>query len=80
MKRTHRLHEDLSDLPDWMKQKKCPNKTKYLSGKRILPRGLTGREKLEEVMDRTFLAYNSSRLREGCRLFREKMLANDVTV
>lgn len=80
MKRAHRIRKDLSDLPDWLKQKKCPNKHKYLSGKRILPKGLTGKETLETLIKNTFLAYNSSRLYEGCRLYTEKMLKNDVTV
>src|SRR3989338_6110120 len=31
-------------------------------------------------MEHTFLAYNSARLKEGCRLYVEKMLARDVTV
>lgn len=70
----------LSDLPDWMKKKECPNKKKYLSGKRILPKNLTGKESLEDLMDNCFLAYNSARLREGCRLYAEKMLEQDVTV
>ena len=55
-------------------------KKQYLSGPRILPRGLTGRERLSAVVDGAFLAYNAARLREGCRLFAEKMLADDVTV
>lgn len=80
MKRTHRVHEAKKDLPDWMKDKKCPNKQKYLSGKRILPKGITGKESLSELMENTFNAYNSARLKEGCRLFTEKMLEQDVTV
>ena len=80
MKRTHRLREDLSELPDWMRQKKCPKKAAYLSGKRILPKGITGRESLSAMMRETFLAYNAARLREGCQLFTEKMLERDVTV
>lgn len=80
MKRTHRLREDLSDLPDWMKAKKCPNKHKYLSGKRIMPKGITGRETLTDIIENTFNAYNGARLKEGCKLFVEKMLADDVTV
>ena len=80
MKRTHRVHEAKNDLPDWMKDKKCPNKHKYLSGKRILPKGITGKESLPELMENTFNAYNSARLKEGCRLFAEKMLEQDVTV
>jgi deoxyhypusine synthase len=71
---------DLSKTPDWMKKKKLPNRARYLSGPRILPRNLTGREKLEDVVDQTFLAFNSARLKEGCRLFVEKMLVADVTI
>jgi len=79
MKRNHRIRKDLSELPDWLRKKKAPHKGKYLSGKRILPRSITGKESLSELMD-GFLAYNSARLREGCQLFVEKMLENDVTV
>jgi deoxyhypusine synthase len=80
MKRQPRLRTDLTETPDWMLKKKCPRKEQYLSGKRILPKGLTGKEKLEEMMDQVFLAYNSARLREGCHLFVQKMLQDDVTV
>jgi deoxyhypusine synthase len=75
-----RSREAVSEMPDWMKEKRCPNKKKYLSGKRIMPKNLTGREKLVEVMDETFLAYNSARLKESCQLFADKMLAPDVTI
>ncbi len=75
-----RSREDVSDMPDWLKEKRCPNKKQYLSGKRIMPKNLTGREKLTEVVDETFLAYNSARLKEGCQLFAEKMLDPDVTI
>src|SRR5438270_6998812 len=51
-----------------------------MSGKRILPKNLTGREKLADVIDNAFLAYNGSRLRECCQLFAEKMLEQNVTV
>ena len=79
--KTHRRYrEDLTETPDWLKRKKCPQRDALLSGKRILPKNLTGREKLTEIVDETFLAYNSARLKEGCRLFIEKMLAPDVTV
>ena len=80
MKRVHRMREDISESPDWLRKKKCPHKAKYLSGKRILPKGITGREKLSTLMEETFLAYNSARLREGCRLLVDKMLKPDVTV
>jgi deoxyhypusine synthase len=74
------MREDISELPDWLRAKKCPHKKKYLSGKRILPRGITGKEKLTVLMQEAFLAYNSARLREGCQLYVEKMLEPDVTV
>jgi deoxyhypusine synthase len=75
-----RYREDLSETPEWLKRKKCPNREKYLSGQRILPKNLTGKEKLTAIVDDTFLAYNSARLKEGCQLFVEKMLGPDVTV
>src|SRR4051812_4858627 len=75
-----RSREAVSEMPDWMKEKRCPNKQKYMSGKRIMPRNLTGREKLVEIVDNTFLAYNSARLKEGCQLFADKMLDPDVTI
>src|SRR5438132_14154381 len=73
-------HQDLSETPEWLKKKKCPHRDKFLSGKRIMPKNLTGKEKLHEVVDETFLAYNSARLKEGCQLFTDKMLAADVTI
>jgi len=76
----HRLRENLSETPDWMKKKKCPRKGQYLAGKRILPKGITGREKLADMMSEAFLAYNAARLREGCELYAQKMLEADVTV
>src|SRR5512144_1784513 len=80
-KQTHkRYREDLSEVPDWMKKKRCPNRDKYLGGQRILPKNLTGREKLADIVDQAFLAYNSARLKEGCQLFVEKMLQPDVTI
>ena len=80
MKRSHRTREDLTETPDWLMKKKCPHKASYLSGQRILPKGLTGKEKLADLMDNVFLAYNGARLKEGCQLFTNKMLAPDVTV
>ena len=80
MKRSHRVRKDPSDVPDWLRKKKCPKKSRYLSGERILPKGITGRESLSSIMHETFLAYNAARLREGCLLFTEKMLEPDVTV
>jgi len=67
-------------MPDWLRKKKCPLRDKFLSGPRILPRNITGKENLSEIIDRTYLAYNAARLREGCHLFVEKMLEPDVTI
>ncbi|MCX6538308.1 MAG: deoxyhypusine synthase [Acidobacteria bacterium] len=75
-----RYRKDLSEMPDWMKKKSCPNRHKFMSGKRVLPKNLTGKEKLEDIVDDAFLAYNSGRLREACQLFTEKMLEPDVTI
>ena len=61
-------------------EEEVPNRDKFLSGKRILPKNLTGKEKLADIIDDTFLAYNSARLKEGCQLFTEKMLEPDVTI
>jgi len=52
----------------------------HLSGRRIDPRPLTGKESLEEVISHTFTAYNAGRLREACELLAQKMLAPDSTV
>lgn len=51
-----------------------------MSGKRILPKNITGKEKLTSLIEETFLAYNSARLKEGCKLFVGKMLEPDVTI
>src|SRR5437868_15426619 len=55
-------------------------KSKYLSGRRIDPRPITGDVALADLVDETFLAYNAARLREACQLYTSKMLEPDVTV
>ena len=55
-------------------------KRRFLCGKRILPKSITGREKLPDLIDNMFLAYNAARLQEACRLYSERMLQPDVTV
>ena len=75
-----RSREDLSEMPDWMKEKQCPHKKDYMSGKRIQPKNITGKEKLAFLIDETFLAYNSARLREACQLFTGRVLDPDVTI
>ena len=55
-------------------------RSRYLSGARILPPPVGKRMPASELIERTFLAYNAGRLREGARLLSERMLAPDVTV
>jgi deoxyhypusine synthase len=72
--------EEVAAMPEWMKEKHCPHKKKYMSGQRIQPKNLTGKEKLSYLVDETFLAYNSARLKEACHLFARRMLDQDVTI
>src|SRR5579875_1258465 len=51
-----------------------------ISHRRIDPPKLTGQTPLPRVLDEVFLSYNAGRLREACRLFVTKMLAEDVVV
>ena len=55
-------------------------RSRYLSGARILPPPVGKRMPASELIERTFLAYNAGRLREGARLLSERMLSPDVTV
>jgi len=84
MARTERAHirnrEEVADMPAWLKEQQCPHKKKYMAGKRIQPKNLTGKEKLTYIIDECFLAYNSARLKEACQLFTDKMLGKDVTI
>src|SRR5213075_3579065 len=60
-----------------------PDPDKYLhriSHKRIDPPPLTGQTSLPQLIEEAFLSYNAGRLREACRLFASKMLADDTTV
>src|ERR1700716_378092 len=52
----------------------------FLRGQRINPKPITGKETVADLVDNAFLAYNAGRLAEGCRLFTELMLEDDVTV
>ena len=54
--------------------------SKFLSGRRIDPKPITGKTKLPDLVDTAFIAYNAARLREACWLFTRKMLDPDVTV
>lgn len=55
-------------------------RSRYLSGARIEPLPITGDMTAADLIDTAFLAYNGGRLRDGCRLFTERMLDDDVTV
>src|SRR5258707_11683062 len=72
--------EEVAEMPEWMKEKHCLHKKKYMVGKRIMPKNLTGKEKLSYIVDEAFLAYNSVRLKEACQLFTDRMLDADVTI
>jgi deoxyhypusine synthase len=54
--------------------------SKFLRGRRIDPKPITGDTKLADLVDEAFLAYNAARLREACWLFTQKMLEPDVTI
>ena len=56
------------------------HRSPFLRGARIMPRRIDGTESVVQLIDGTFQAYNSGRLREACQLFHEKMLRADVTV
>ena len=51
-----------------------------LRGPRINPKPITGRERIADLVDNAFLAYNAGRLREACHLFTNRMLKANVTV
>jgi deoxyhypusine synthase len=56
---------------------------KYLhtiSHKRIDPPPLTAQTGVPQLIEEAFLSYNAGRLREACRLFVSKLLAEDTTV
>jgi deoxyhypusine synthase len=51
-----------------------------ISHKRIDPPALTGQTPLPRLIEEALLSYNAGRLREACRLFVAKMLAEDSAV
>jgi len=55
-------------------------KNRLLQGKAIRPQAITAGTTIQELVDETFLAFNSARLREACWLLTRKMLQPDVTV
>ncbi len=53
---------------------------KLLTGSPINPQAVRGDMTAADLIDNAFLAYNGRRLKEACRLFVEKMLADDTVV
>src|SRR3954469_9647149 len=51
-----------------------------ISHKRIDPPALDGQASLARVIEEAFLSYNAGRLREACRLYATRMLADDAVV
>lgn len=61
--------------------KDCPHKYLHqISQKRIDPPLLTGTTSVPHLIEEAFLSYNGGRVREACRLFTNKMLADDTLV
>ena len=52
----------------------------YLKGQAISPPPVHGGLVVADLVDQAFLAYNAGRLRDGCRLFTQRMLEPDCTV
>jgi len=61
-----------------MKKEHC-DKSKYLSGKRVLPKPINKKSDITDIID-NMDAYNGGRLRAACQLLREKYSPNDVTI
>lgn len=57
-----------------------PKYVQRISHRRIEPPALTPHTSLPQLLEEAFLSYNAGRLREACRLFAVKMLADDTTV
>ena len=70
----------LGTATPWLKKVDKKRKRALMSGERILPKGITGRESLSSLIEKSFLAYNGRQIRDACRLFQRKMLKKNVTV
>jgi deoxyhypusine synthase len=55
-------------------------KRQLLKGKPIAPQPIRGDERVADLIENAFMAYNAGRLRDACHLYVERMLAADVTV
>jgi len=56
------------------------NKSVYLCGKRIVPRPITARYGISELIEKTFNAYNAGRVKDACELVVARYAKPDVTV
>jgi deoxyhypusine synthase len=56
------------------------SKERYLSGKRIIPKGITKDDSVTGIIDNSMLAYNGGRIRAACQLLAKKYSKDDVTV
>ncbi|MEM4267986.1 MAG: deoxyhypusine synthase [Candidatus Woesearchaeota archaeon] len=56
------------------------NKERYLSGKRILPKGIKKEDSVSQVIENSMLAYNGGRIRAACIQLKTKFSKEDVTV
>lgn len=75
-----KAYKEYDLVPKWMRNKKFLHMEKYLSGPRIFPDPLTGKESIADIIDETYLAYNAARIKEACRLYVEKILRPNVYV
>src|SRR6185503_2428204 len=74
------IDEVVSQRPRGRMDRMTSKPHRHLSGPRIDPKPITGKETAADLIDQAFLAYNGARLREGARLLVERMLDDDVTV
>ena len=58
----------------------CPKKSQYLSGKRILPKPITKDYSVTDLIEKTFNAYNSGRIKDAAKLIVKEYSKEDVTV
>jgi deoxyhypusine synthase len=57
-----------------------PDKSTYLSGKRIRPEPITGEYTVTDLIHKTFNAYNARRVKEACSLLVRRYAKPDVTI
>jgi deoxyhypusine synthase len=56
------------------------SKNAYLCGKRIVPRPITAKYSITELIEKTFNAYNAGRVKDACELLVARYSKPDVTV